>query len=250
MLAAGFCHLIRVENDLYYGVFAACSTFSVYNLQRLVKSRQFVNTEWLDWVRKQERVLYMLVALAVMCAVWMLLLIGKFSWLSLILLIFSGVISVLYVLKIREKSLRDRSLLKIHLIAITWVAVLLVFPIVNEQPLFFEHTLGMAAVHYFYVFGITIPFDIRDLKYDDQHQRTIPQLVGVTGAKIIAVGALLVFVVAMLGLNQLLLANPLFYVAVLCQLLLVLFMTEQRGDIYCAGLIDGAIALLGLSYFV
>jgi hypothetical protein len=43
--------------------------------------------------------------------------------------------------------------------------------------------------------------------------------------------------------------NSVFYFAILAQMILVIFMNERRSDLYCAGLIDGSIALLGASYF-
>ena len=249
ILAAGFSHLIGSENWSYYGLFAGCATFAVYNAQRLIKSGQSRNTPWLIWVKKHNKVLYSAVVVSIVVAGLMLLIIGKVSFESLILLGIAGIISALYVLKINGISLRDRAYLKIHLIAIAWISVLLVFPVLNESPRLIEHSLSVAAVHYFYVIGITIPFDIRDLKYDDHKQRTIPQLLGITGAKSIALLSLVIFGVCMLWLNELLISNPLFYIAVVVQILLILFMTEKRGDIYCAGFIDGSIALLGLSYF-
>jgi len=44
--------------------------------------------------------------------------------------------------------------------------------------------------------------------------------------------------------------NVLFYIAIITQLVLLIGMNEKRNDMYCAGLIDGAIAILGLSYFL
>lgn len=44
---------------------------------------------------------------------------------------------------------------------------------------------------FLFVFAITIPFDIRDIKYDHVKLKTIPIIVGITKAKAIAIIALL-----------------------------------------------------------
>ena len=139
--------------------------------------------------------------------------------------------------------------LKIHLIAFSWVTVLILFPALNEG-IFNDALVWMAIAHYFYVIAVTIPFDIRDLKFDRESQMTIPQVVGQGWAKVSSIVLLVVFSGLMIWKMPNLLVNPMFYGAVLVQLLLTVFMNETRGDIYCAGAIDGSIALLGISYFL
>ena len=144
--------------------------------------------------------------------------------------------------------MREIPHLKIHLIAISWVAVLITFPMVNEE--WFTNVILYSIAHYLYVLAVTIPFDIRDLKYDLKEHRTIPQVVGVKASKAVSLVLLIGFVAIMVYVNCDLLYNWAFYGAVLVQIALVLLMTEKRSDFYCAGLIDGSIALLGLSYFL
>ncbi|MBL1281259.1 MAG: hypothetical protein COA33_013355 [Fluviicola sp.] len=189
----------------------------------------------------------LLIAVAVLGALLSFLKIQKLGVSTFVLLLVSGFISTFYVLKIGKKNMRELPLIKIHLIAFTWVAVLIVFPLLNEEILL--ATLYIALAHYAYVVAVTIPFDIRDLIYDAPSQKTIPQLLGIKGSKVLAIALLLLFFSSMTNLRPELLLNPLFYIAVATQIVLVLFMNKNRGDFYCAGLIDGAIALLGVSYF-
>lgn len=108
----------------------------------------------------------------------------------------------------------------------------------------------MGVAHYCYVLGITIPFDVRDLKYDLPSQKTIPQIIGVNASRMLSLFLILVFSLMMLYIDQRLWSNGLFYLSVLTQFALIIFMNEKRSDVYYAGLIDGAIALLGFSYFL
>ena len=182
-------------------------------------------------------------------AILAILFVLKFSILNVSLLGISGVISLFYVFKIRGRNLREVPFLKIHLISFSWVAILIVFPLINENE--YSNFLPLCIAHYLYVLAVTIPFDIRDLKFDMPHQKTIPQMIGVAASKALSVWLLLIFGWVMIYfVDGNLMTNPMFVVSILVQILLVLFMNENRSDIYCAGLIDGAIALLGMSYFL
>ena len=155
--------------------------------------------------------------------------------------------SVFYVIRIGNRNAREVPYLKIHLIAFTWVFVIVLFPLLNENS--DANALWIFIAHYFYVVGVTIPFDIRDLKYGDPSHKTIPQVLGVFFAKLNGIVLLLLFSGIMMWHESALISNSIFHLAVGIQILLIAFMNEKRSDFYCAGLIDGAIVLLGVSYF-
>lgn len=175
--------------------------------------------------------------------------IGKLSWESLILLGITGVVSFFYVFRIKGKNLREVPYMKIHFISFTWAAVLILFPMLNEKG-WSEDVIWQSIAHYFFVLALTIPFDIRDVKYDAAFQKTIPQVLGVAWAKVISIVFLVTFMAIMLLVNEAVLFNFGFYFAGFIQLLLILYTNEVRGDLYCAGAIDGSIGLVGLSYFL
>lgn len=247
-LSGGFCYYLQIPNWLNYGFLALFSTLAVYNGQRLFKSRSTFKTPWLKWVDNNKLPLYFLVILFAIIAVAFMLIIGFQSREAFVLLSGSVLISMFYVIPFGRKSLREISHLKIHLIAISWSAVLIVFPMLNTSV--FEHVFWFGLAHYFYIVAVSIPFDIRDLKYDASSQKTIPQVVGVTWSKAIALVLILLFVAMMLYVDEHFLLNPLFFVAVAIQVTLILLMTEKKSDIYTAGWIDAAIAVLGVSYFL
>lgn len=248
VLSAGYARFSGIDSWLLYGFFSFFSTLAVYNGQRLFKAKSLEQTPWLKWVEDNRTGLLLLSFISGIGACVTLLLLPKIEPITLVLLGWSGLISTLYVLKIKGTNMRQIPHLKIHLIAISWVAVVIVFPSINESK--GETLLWSAVAHYLYVLAVTIPFDIRDLKYDSHKQRTIPQVVGVTASKVISIVFLVCFSVIMLCcVEGYLLLNPWFLVSILVQMGLVLFMNERRSDLYCAGLIDGSIALLGLSYF-
>lgn len=169
------------------------------------------------------------------------------SFIGVTIIAVSALVSLLYVKRIKGRNLREIPYIKIHLIALTWVVVLIAFPMLNEGET--DQLVWISVAHYLYVLAVTIPFDIRDLKYDNPSQKTIPQVIGVEASRILSLFLLVVFSVMMLYIDPRLWANAMFYTAVLIQMLLVLLMNEDRPDTYCAGYIDGAIAILGLSYY-
>jgi len=127
--------------------------------------------------------------------------------------------------------------------------VLILFPMMNEDKFEWNVVLHATACALF-IISAAIPFDIRDVKFDRDSHKTIPQVIGVRWAKSASLFLLAAFTVIMAISAPQLTFSPFFYAAISVQFTLILFMNEKRGDIYCAGAIDGAIGLIGLSYFL
>lgn len=248
MLSAGFCFFAGIEKWLMYGLFAFFSTLAVYNGQRLFKAEKSKHTPWLLWVKRHEKKLFLLIVVCSLVSIVLLFLLQQFNLYALLTLGITGLISVFYVIKLGKRNLREIPYIKIHLIAVTWTIILVLFPLLNEGSK--EFGIGLVLSHYLYVIAVTIPFDIRDIKYDLPSQKTIPQVLGILKAKFLSILLLIAFFTIMIALVPALKFNVLFYFSVLIQIMLVVGMNEKRSDLYCAGAIDGSIALLGLSYFL
>lgn len=246
-MTAGFCSYLKIENWLEYGGLAFFSTFAVYNGQRLFKSRGHYKTPWLKWVDHNKHLLYALVSSSMSIAVAFVLWIGFQTNLALLLLCGSMLVSMFYVIPLGKRNLRELPYLKIHLIAISWSVVLIIFPMVNSELM--DNLLWFGLAHYFYILGVAIPFDIRDLKYDDKSQKTIPQVIGISASRIVALFCLVLYSIIVLFIDENFWLNPVFFIALAVQAALILFINENKSDIYTAGWIDGAIGLLGVAYF-
>lgn len=252
ILSAGFAYFIGVRDIyVYYGVFAFLATFTVYNGQRLLKAVD-AQTTWMLWVRDNSKSIKILTVvsgiLAALCFAAILPFYTTYG--PVYVLLGSGFISVFYVFKVKGKNLREVPYLKIHLIGITWVIVLIVVPALRREITDYGQFFLLCFAHYCYVVAVTIPFDIRDLKYDAASQKTLPQVFGIQGAKNLALLLLGSYVFILFYIGAPLMNNILFYLAVSVQALLILGINPNRSDLYCAGGIDGAIALLGLAYFL
>lgn len=248
ILAGGIAHAAGIGDWDIYSAFVFFATFMVYNGQRLIKSRNQQGTPWMQWVNMNHKIIWVLVVLSLVAALIFISKIERIRNLSWGLLLISSLVSLFYIQKLKNRNLRELPFMKIYLIAFSWVLITVLFPLLNEHKT--EGVVWVAVAHFFYVLAVTIPFDIRDIKYDSPSQKTIPQLIGVTGAKIVALLCSFFFVVLMLYADHRLLTNYLFHTAILAQALLILGMNEKRSDLYCAGGIDGAISILGASYFL
>jgi len=247
VLSAGFCFLLEIESWQLYGMFSFFSTLAVYNGQRLFKMKDNKETDWIFWVKNHKKGLIIIVFLSSFISASLFFFLDNYKTDIYLLFVFVCCISVLYVVRINGRNMREFPHIKIHLIALTWVLVLFLFPMMNEE--INTVRIGYCSAFYLYILAVTIPFDIRDLKYDQVSQRTIPQLIGVFNSKVLAVILLIISTIIFVLLVPTLRINPLFFVSMIVQSILIINMNKNRGDFYCAGLIDGAIAVLGLSFF-
>ena len=235
---------------MYYGLFALLGTFIVYNFQRLIKHHKFSNqSPNLKWVKLHYKGLVFSLILSAVGFSFCLFQVINWNTETFILGGIVASICIFYIIPIKNKNLRELPFLKIHLISIVWVFIIALFPLINEQHNDLNSWL-FGATHYLYILAVCIPFDIRDLVHDDLSQKTIPQMIGLQSAKTIAVLCLIAFIILAYYFMPQLAESKLFLVAVLIEVLLIYFTTKTRDDLYFGGAIDGAILLLGLSYFL
>jgi len=119
----------------------------------------------------------------------------------LILTGFLGFCTTLYAIPFlpKQKNLRNLKGTKIFIIAFVWAGVCVLLPLIDEVA-FLEYKVWVKWLQVFlFVISITIPFEIRDLKFDDDGLGTLPQLVGVKQVKRIGY-SLIVLVIAMQGI--------------------------------------------------
>lgn len=107
-----------------------------------------------------------------------------------------GLFTLLYVLPIlpRHKSLRNLKSLKIFIIAMVWVGATLWLPLIDQKPLFSTSVILWSFSHFAFVLALILPFEIRDLHYDDKKLATFPQRFGIRATKIFGYSLLFLFI--------------------------------------------------------
>ncbi len=175
------------------------------------------------------------------------------------IMLIPGLISVAYIIPFfagkEKKRLRDFNYVKIFFVAIIWmwVSVLLPYFELQEKNILFLVLTGIEV--FLFVFAITIPFDIRDVKEDGYNQvKTIPSTYGIEGAKKIAyillslsfiAGCINIFFLEIKTLSyyKLFISYIFTYVVVLY---LIIQSNTDKEDHYYTFYLDGTMVLLPL----
>lgn len=176
------------------------STVLAYNFIRFLQIEK-INSMMSIWIRANKRSLIFLNGIALAGGTFYLL---NFELFEILVLIPFLLATIFYVLPFKNKftGLRNIPGLKLLLIAVTWAGL------TAYLPLFSAHISDVRQMNLFviqrllFILAITIPFDIRDAQFDLPGLNTLPQVIGVNKAKIIALVALLLVIILDLLMNQ------------------------------------------------
>lgn len=186
--------LFHLDIHWIYCVFVGFATLATYNFQRIVKFShrpEYLAAGRNNWLFRNRAKLTFIVIFA---SIGMLFTVFKLPTATFPLLAGMSVISLLYVVRFfpvkgQLLAFRDMPFLKVYLIALVWTTVSVVIPIAGEAlgDLQWDTRLTTSIIEKFaFLVAITIPFDIRDMHFDDPKQRTIPQLFGPQMARTLA----------------------------------------------------------------
>ena len=105
------------------------------------------------------------------------------------------ILTILYTLPFfpNTKNARNWAGLKIYIVAICWVGVTVVLPILNSGISFQNYFYIIALQRFFLIFPLILIFEIIDLKTDDPHLKTVPQQIGVKNTKLLGFDLLIIF---------------------------------------------------------
>ena len=232
-------------------VFAA--TLFVYNLDAVLpfKHRQPAGGSGRKaWQQQHRRALAGLAGMAALAAGYLFLVDGWWRYLPDLLPLTA--LALVYSWPLvrwqgQRRALREVPLLKGFLIAGVWSAITMGLPaLALHRPLI--EALGLLAQRFGLVLALTIVFDIRDLSRDRAAgTRTFPVVLGVAGAKIVALVSLAAAMtlgfergVPPLGLG----------LTALAAAAVILLADERRSDYFFALLADGVLLVPAVLYFL
>lgn len=235
----------EINKNLLSLVFFA--TVLSYCFQRVVRhtSDATINSNRHQWVFNQKNILYVFITISSCVSAYLFF--TLFTLYDLVYFLPLIAIALFYAVKMFSKSLRDVPSLKIILIAFSWAAVTVLIPAYLNQELTTNKVCFLFILNFTYIFALVIPFDIRDLSFDESDKKTIPQLIGMKPAKLAATFLL----IACCIISVLLLEHAMFLIPVyIVSALLMINVNEKRKEFYYAFGIDGLILLFPISTWI
>jgi 4-hydroxybenzoate polyprenyltransferase len=247
----------HLRSELY--VFVFCGTFFLYNLQRLPSAfaKVKIESEFIrhKWNTEHKVFLAVISGLAGIAAGWSFFQLYHRSQLIALL---PAALSFAYAfpfikLKGRWRKLRDIEVMKIFIIALVWGIICTMLPATANDPSGKDwHALPVLiwfVACSMMIFAITVPFDIRDYYYDGDKLRTIPVILGVKKAILLAVFLQLVSVL-LFGVLTIYYEKggwPVFAGYAAWSVLVVALISKSspdRKEYYFSFLVDGIMLLL------
>ena len=146
-----------------------------------------------------------------------------------------GIITLFYAIPIGRKSLRQVSILKVFVIALIWAVSSFILPFLNDnQDIFAKPTnwYFSFAERFLWVVLLMIPFEIRDLRYDQKYLKTLVSVFGIQNIKWISI-----VVLALLTLHKLIFFNfkeIVLYLFIYTTLILVIVFSRSKQRPYFA----------------
>ena len=183
--------IFNLNNVIPLALFNAGSTFIVYNLQRLFQfySQQTILPQRKQWLQQN---LFYLIALIIAAIFYLSYEVYKHFYFIIPYYSILFIISLCYF--IPGINLRKLPFLKIFIISFTWIFSCCVLPctiFLKENGIYhFTFTmikpgmLGYFCSQFLLMAALCIPFDIRDLEYDQLNGvKTFPVLMGIQQSK-------------------------------------------------------------------
>lgn len=250
LLALGMSNLGGSQPHLAYALFLFFSTLFIYTLLRMIKvhfnptSKQVIHY-------RNEQVTYTYIAITSVVFAGVIYFVNHFFIDKQLntLLIIGSIISVLYALPFVFKSgvklaLRDMPYLKLFLIGVVWSLLCFYYP-----TRFHPYNVQLTFSGFLFIISITIPFDIRDLPFDNPNQKTIPQLLGWKAAKLIAILLNGLFFVFIAFLFPQLYKSIFFWLICATHLFVLQHVHPSRSHRFYGFFVDGLIGLTGLYFW-
>ena len=180
------------KNVLFFTFFASITGYNFIKYSRLAKWHHLSLTESLRVIQ----------VFSMLSFVAMLYFMSKLEVKVLMTCIGLGSITVLYALPIfsskqdvssERLTLRSLKGVKIYVIALVWAGVAVLLPLFQTGETVSWDAGILLTQLFLFVIVITLPFDIRDVKYDATSIATIPLKIGVKKTKIVGVLLLILF---------------------------------------------------------
>ena len=217
-------------------------TLAIYNFTRIKHIKEFR-------ISFQENSTQIILTLIGLIGTLICLLLRGFELKTFLYLGVLAFVSFCYSLPFSNLGLRGIPFLKLFLIAFVWAGSSIGLLLVVHHSLIQYVSLFLAV--FFFVIGITIPFDIRDKITDESELKTIPQTIGLNSSRILSLLCLLLsgilFYEEFGHMNDSILA---WWITLIISAILVMNSNEKRSDFYFSFWVESCSVLPLLIYLL
>lgn len=237
VMSVGFLFGVEVSHE---ALLLMCATFVSYHLIRFLNRHKYGKKHLLDVFSNQYKVIiYVMIGTAMIVGIYELLQLEMIQFLHLFPFV---ILTLLYAYSFIGKngvrhSIRFIPGIKIFVIAFVWAGTVVFFPVTSFVPFDVNHVIYFLGLMFFVVV-LTLPFDIRDLAFDEKSIRTLPMLLGVKGVKVLGVFLLLLSLL----IHWYVFGNDGFYQFLITSLVLVFllfFAKEEQSKYYASFWVEG-----------
>jgi len=235
----------------YLTTFVFAATLFLYALHRIVgmeKVKPFAEKYRYAIITKyQHHILFYAIVGALVAAYFFF----SLCFQNQLLIVLPALLSLGYVVPFfgKNRRLRDFDYIKIFLIAIVWAFITVILPVVERKGWAVSVSdILLCIERSLFIFAITVPFDIRDLKVDQHIQvKTIPSIIGIEKSKLLA-GLLLVFAFIIASLLYFLTVYNVYILTALglsylSTYLLITYSDKTANDYFFTGIMDGTMLI-------
>jgi len=232
--------LKSTNNNISFFVFFA-SLFT-YNIQRIIRIKKGTNHKRKEWTLKYIKLIYVLIIVGASFSVYYFL---KFNTQTQNIIILTGIVSISYPFRIRSIPY-----FKIFIIASVWTISSMYLLIIENNLSLNNNMILHLICRFLFVFAITIPFDIRDIKYDNNNLKTIPLSLGIQKSKLLSIFTLLLICLISIVQFRLMILNlNLFFATIIISVfscILIYKSNEKKEDFFFSFWIESLSVLFYL----
>ncbi|UII74896.1 hypothetical protein LV716_11570 [Flagellimonas sp. HMM57] len=178
--------MLNISSNLYLSGFIFCGTIVCYNFVKYgVEAEKYLIVS-----NVYQKNIQILSFLSFLLAFYFLLHLKKEIWIATTVL---GFISTLYAVPLlpNAKNLRSLGGFKIYIVASVWAGFTVLLPALDAKLTLTDDIWLYLVQRFVLVLILILPFEIRDMDWDNKSLRTLPQVLGVAKTK--ALGILLIF---------------------------------------------------------
>lgn len=221
------------EAVLYFVFYASITGYNFVKYFGLVKFHHRKLTNWLKLIQ----------VLSFICFLLMCFYAYQLHARTLLIIGICALLTFFYAIPFFSKkayTLRSIEGLKVFVIAFVWTGATVLVPVINEDYSIDKNVVLMAIQRFIYVLVLMIPFEIRDIKFDNLSLKTIPQKLGIKGTKILGIVLLMVFLILEVikdNWSVVIMVRLFSIIAVTC--ILVIFSKTDQSKYYSSFCVEG-----------